>query len=196
MVSEGLTPTAAVATATPVSAPGATYSHDASIAPTSDRTMQAQAQLARARAQSQVAADAQAASGPQPTTAAAISGTPFAGKPTGDVLAAAPAGASTAAVVASADQILASAPANPSLKKAETAAPSNPVLISANGTVTPMTPPPAAANAGGNYTVSKGDTLSSIARRNSVSVSDLRKWNGLKGDTLRVGQVLKLSGSQ
>ncbi len=196
MVSEGLIPTTAVATATPISAPGATYSHNASIAPTSDRTAQAHAQLVQARAQSQTAADAQPASGPQPTTAAASSGTPVAGKPTGDVLAAAPASASTAAVVAAADQAATKTPANLSLKKAETAAPSNPVLISANGAVTPVTPPPAAVNAGGDYTVAKGDTLSSIARKNSVSVTDLRKWNGLKSDTLRVGQVLKLSGSQ
>jgi LysM repeat protein len=28
-----------------------------------------------------------------------------------------------------------------------------------------------------------------------VSVEDLRKWNGLHGDMLKVGQVLKLSSS-
>ena len=112
-----------------------------------------------------------------------------AGKPSGDVLASAPAGASTASVVAAAGS---DAPSN----KTEATAPSNPVMISANGTVTPVTPPPASANAGGNYTVSKGDTLSSIARRNSISVSDLRKWNGLKSDNLRIGQVLKLSSAQ
>jgi LysM repeat protein len=43
-----------------------------------------------------------------------------------------------------------------------------------------------------NYTVDKGDTLSRIARRYSVSVSDLRKWNDLKNDVLQVGQVLQL----
>ena len=44
-----------------------------------------------------------------------------------------------------------------------------------------------------DYTVVSGDTLSKIARKNSVSVDDLRKWNGLHGDMLKVGQVLKTS---
>lgn len=46
-----------------------------------------------------------------------------------------------------------------------------------------------------DYTVVSGDTLSKIAKKNSVSVEDLRKWNGLHGDMLKVGQVLKLSSS-
>lgn len=44
-----------------------------------------------------------------------------------------------------------------------------------------------------SYKVISGDTLSKIARKHSVSVEDLRKWNNLHGDTLRVGQVLKVS---
>ena len=44
-----------------------------------------------------------------------------------------------------------------------------------------------------DYTVVSGDTLSKIAKKNSVSVDDLRKWNGLHGDMLKVGQVLKIS---
>lgn len=43
------------------------------------------------------------------------------------------------------------------------------------------------------YTVVSGDTLSKIAKKNSVSVDDLRKWNGLHSDMLQVGQVLKTS---
>ncbi|MDE2497439.1 MAG: LysM peptidoglycan-binding domain-containing protein, partial [Xanthomonadaceae bacterium] len=43
-----------------------------------------------------------------------------------------------------------------------------------------------------DYTVVSGDTLSKIARKRSVSVDDLRKWNGLHGDMLKVGQVLKV----
>jgi phosphate transport system substrate-binding protein len=194
MISEGLTPPAQVVaqTSTPVSAPGATYSHDVSVAPTSERTAQAYLRMTQARAQSQQKADAKQA--PAPTVAAAQTGTVSTGKPTGDVLAAAPASASTAVVVASATQAATTPASNPALKKAESTAPSNPVLISASGAVTPVTPP--SVNAGGDYTVSKGDTLSSIARKNSISVSDLRKWNGLKNDNLRVGQVLKLSGAQ
>ncbi|MEO6927153.1 MAG: substrate-binding domain-containing protein [Rhodanobacter sp.] len=43
------------------------------------------------------------------------------------------------------------------------------------------------------YTVSKGDTLSLIAKRNSVEVAQLREWNHLKGDQIRLGQVLRVS---
>ncbi|HEY3520213.1 MAG TPA: substrate-binding domain-containing protein [Rhodanobacteraceae bacterium] len=190
MVSEGLTPPTAVAeTPTPVSAPGATYSHDVSVAPTSERTAQAYLRMTQARAQAQQKADAHKSTPTQPV-AATPPAAASTGKPTGDVLASAPATASTASVVAAAAS--GNAPSN----KAEATAPSNPVMISANGTVTPVTPPPASASAGGSYTVSKGDTLSSIARRNSISVSDLRKWNDLKGDNLRIGQVLKLSSAQ
>ena len=59
-------------------------------------------------------------------------------------------------------------------------------------------PAPAAAPAtaqAADYTVVGGDTLSKIARKHSVSVDDLRKWNHLRGDMLQVGQVLKLSSS-
>lgn len=49
------------------------------------------------------------------------------------------------------------------------------------------------ASQAADYTVVSGDTLSKIARKNSVSVDDLRKWNGLHGDMLKVGQVLKTS---
>ncbi len=40
------------------------------------------------------------------------------------------------------------------------------------------------------YTVSKGDTLSLIARHHSVEVSQLRQWNHLHSDKLKRGQVL------
>ncbi|SFS09083.1 phosphate transport system substrate-binding protein [Dyella sp. OK004] len=43
------------------------------------------------------------------------------------------------------------------------------------------------------HTVGKGDTLGAIAKKYSVSVSDLRSWNGLKNDMVRIGQVLKVS---
>ena len=51
----------------------------------------------------------------------------------------------------------------------------------------------ASAPRAADYTVVSGDTLSKIARKNSVSVDDLRKWNGLHSDMLKVGQVLKTS---
>lgn len=45
---------------------------------------------------------------------------------------------------------------------------------------------------GKTYTVRKGDTLSSIARKHGISVSTLKKRNGIKGDKIRVGQKLKV----
>lgn len=45
------------------------------------------------------------------------------------------------------------------------------------------------------YTVMKGDTLSGIASKRGVTVADLRHWNDLKNDNLRIGQELKLSSN-
>jgi LysM repeat protein len=42
------------------------------------------------------------------------------------------------------------------------------------------------------YTVARGDVLGSIADRYGCRVSDLRRWNGLNGSTIRVGQKLKV----
>lgn len=56
--------------------------------------------------------------------------------------------------------------------------------------------PATVASAGGaakTYTVAKGDTLSVIAERNGVSVADLRDWNHLKNDNIRLGQSLQVS---
>jgi membrane-bound lytic murein transglycosylase D len=43
-----------------------------------------------------------------------------------------------------------------------------------------------------SYTVRNGDSLSRIASRYSVSVSDLHRWNSIKGKYLQPGQKLKL----
>ncbi len=43
-----------------------------------------------------------------------------------------------------------------------------------------------------HYTVRSGDSLSRIASRYSVSVSDLHRWNTIKGKYLQPGQKLKL----
>ncbi len=51
---------------------------------------------------------------------------------------------------------------------------------------------PAAAPAGPTYTVRPGDSLGLIARRNNVSVSALRSVNGISGDLVRVGQILRI----
>jgi LysM repeat protein len=43
------------------------------------------------------------------------------------------------------------------------------------------------------YTVVKGDTLSAIARRNNISLTELRQWNNLSGDLILPGQQLKVA---
>lgn len=43
------------------------------------------------------------------------------------------------------------------------------------------------------HTVKAGETLWNIARHYSLDVNQLKRWNGLQGTTLRLGQVLKLS---
>ncbi|MGM0753034.1 MAG: LysM peptidoglycan-binding domain-containing protein [Bacillota bacterium] len=43
-----------------------------------------------------------------------------------------------------------------------------------------------------SYTVRSGDTLSHISMKFDVSVAELKSWNGLKNDFLRVGQVLQV----
>lgn len=44
-----------------------------------------------------------------------------------------------------------------------------------------------------SVTVRSGDTLSSLARRNNVSVSQVKNWNNLTSDRVRIGQVLQMS---
>ncbi|MEX6504379.1 lytic transglycosylase domain-containing protein [Pseudomonas zhanjiangensis] len=46
------------------------------------------------------------------------------------------------------------------------------------------------------YRVKHGDNLWQIAKAHRVSVKDVRRWNGLKGNTLRVGQTLALHDVQ
>lgn len=60
----------------------------------------------------------------------------------------------------------------------------------------PSKPSPAPGNsATGSYKVVSGDTLSHISMRYSMSVSELKKLNGLSGNMIYVGQTLKVSGS-
>lgn len=42
------------------------------------------------------------------------------------------------------------------------------------------------------HVVKKGETLSSVANKYKCTVADIRKWNGLKGNTIKVGQKLKI----
>lgn len=53
------------------------------------------------------------------------------------------------------------------------------------------------ADSGKTYTVKMGDTLIAIAKKNGVSVDDLKAWNGFGSKTiLRVGQEVKVSNPQ
>ena len=42
------------------------------------------------------------------------------------------------------------------------------------------------------YTVKSGDTLGAIAQRHHVKVSDIKRWNNLHNDMIRVNQQLKI----
>jgi LysM repeat protein len=44
-----------------------------------------------------------------------------------------------------------------------------------------------------NYKVSKGDTLPGIAKKTGVKMADIRKFNGLKGNRIKAGQLLALT---
>jgi membrane-bound lytic murein transglycosylase D len=45
------------------------------------------------------------------------------------------------------------------------------------------------------HTVRRGETLSQIARRYSLRIGDLRRWNHLKSDRLHPGQTLRLAAT-
>ncbi len=49
-----------------------------------------------------------------------------------------------------------------------------------------------ASSAGKIYTVAKGDTLSSIARKHAIEVTQLREWNHLRDNQIRLGQRLRV----
>ena len=43
------------------------------------------------------------------------------------------------------------------------------------------------------HTVKKGETLSSISRKYGCTVADIKKWNNLKGNTVKIGQKIKIN---
>ena len=45
------------------------------------------------------------------------------------------------------------------------------------------------------YVVKKGDVLGKIAERHGCTVAQLKQWNGLTSNNIKVGQKLKLNGS-
>ncbi len=54
--------------------------------------------------------------------------------------------------------------------------------------------PDRGSSRGGYHTVRKGETLGGIAKRYHMSTAQLKSWNGLEGNTIRVGQKLRVSG--
>ena len=56
-----------------------------------------------------------------------------------------------------------------------------------------VSPPPAAKVQRKTHTVRRGDSLWQIARDYSVEVAQLQRWNHLRGNTLKLGQVLQIS---
>jgi membrane-bound lytic murein transglycosylase D len=46
------------------------------------------------------------------------------------------------------------------------------------------------------YTVIKGDNLSQIAIKNKVAMADVKEWNNLKDNNVKVGEKLKIESSQ
>lgn len=62
-------------------------------------------------------------------------------------------------------------------------------LVIPGGSASPAPPSP-----GGTHTVQRGDTLFSIARRHGTTVASLRATNGLRSNTIYVGQRLTLPG--
>lgn len=60
------------------------------------------------------------------------------------------------------------------------------------GTSAPSTPPTTPSLTPNTYAVKKGDTLTSISKKYNTTVSALKKWNNLKSDQLKIGQILKV----
>lgn len=58
--------------------------------------------------------------------------------------------------------------------------------------VKPPPPKPKPVSAWIYYTVRSGDTLSSIGRKYGVPYTRIKEWNGLRSDSLKVGQKLKI----
>lgn len=68
-------------------------------------------------------------------------------------------------------------------------------LMAQNTTTAPEKKPATEApahNGGKYYTVKKGDTAFSIAKKNNITLEQLREWNGMDGADVKTGQVLQV----
>jgi len=100
--------------------------------------------------------------------------------------------ASRAALLATAEDksciLLAAAPAAPQPVEAAQA----PVLL-ASARKEAAAAPAEAEPVNVTYTVQRGDNLSSIARRHSVTVEELKQWNNLSSSDIKVAQQLQIA---
>ena len=56
----------------------------------------------------------------------------------------------------------------------------------------PTSPPSPGGSFSTTYTVKKGDTLVGIANKYKTTAAKIRALNGMKSNTLKIGQVLKI----
>jgi membrane-bound lytic murein transglycosylase D len=76
------------------------------------------------------------------------------------------------------------------------------IAVQPGQTFTPQVEPPAATLVTSKkltarrYIVRKGDSLDSIAKQQKVKLNDLKRWNKLSGNHLKLGQVLTLQATQ
>lgn len=68
------------------------------------------------------------------------------------------------------------------------------IKVSKSGIKEEIKPPVVESKA--NYTIVKGDTLTKIAKKYNVTVSELRQWNKLKTDVLSIGQKIVVNGKK
>jgi len=82
---------------------------------------------------------------------------------------------------------------NPAINDAAAASTASATSTQGSSTVVTNEAPPAPVATETSYTVSKGDSLWSIARKNGVSISALLEANGLsRNSVLKTGQTLKI----
>lgn len=164
------------ASSRPIAAPGATYASRSANAPTSTRTLEARQSLQQKREADKVAATAANAK----ARFDAVQGT----------------------ATSTARPGFGTVKASATTMSAQQAA-GNFGKVDGSATTVPAR---AAATAGGavrkgndsasTYKVVPGDTLWSIAQKHDVSIDDMRAWNGLAGNAVKVGQTLRLQASR
>ncbi len=55
-----------------------------------------------------------------------------------------------------------------------------------------VTEPTPATSSATEHTVAKGDTLYNISKRYGITVAELQKWNKIKGNSIKLGQTLRV----